>query len=64
MVTEKLLEEISKLSKSEWERVKTNVDYLYNIKAKEQEKELFLSEDVVKNQALNGPYPIDSAGLW
>lgn len=53
-----LVNELLKLSKSEWDKLKTNIDYLYSIQIKKNEKELFLDEDTIKNSLSKYPYPI------
>ena len=53
-----LIKELAKLSKSEWDKLKTNIDYLYSIQIKKNEKELFLDEDTIKNSLSKCPYPI------
>lgn len=56
--TQVLVNELLKLSKSEWDKLKTNIDYLYSIQIKKNEKELFLDEDTIKNSLSRCPHPI------
>ena len=56
--TQVLVNELLKLSKSKWDKLKINIDYLYSIQIKKNEKELFLDEDTLKNSLSKCPYPI------
>ncbi|MEG2250482.1 MAG: hypothetical protein RSB50_08110 [Cetobacterium sp.] len=58
MISEILTKELLKLSKSEWDKLKVNIDYLYDIQIKKNEKKLFLDEDIIKNSLNRCPYPI------
>lgn len=44
-----LLEEILKLNKSEWDRLKIGVDYLYGLEVKKNEKNIFLNSNNVED---------------
>ncbi|WP_297636783.1 hypothetical protein [uncultured Clostridium sp.] len=56
MITEKLFEEIAKLSKSEWQAVSTNVNHAYSSEARKRDKELFLDNTTIRDSVLSGPY--------
>jgi hypothetical protein len=57
-ISEKLYEELSKLSKSEWDKLKINIDFLYGIELKKKESTLYLSSDTVKDGFKFCPVPI------
>lgn len=56
MITEKLFEEISKLSKAEWQAVSANVNNAYSSEARKRDKELFLDNTTIRDFVLSGPY--------
>ena len=41
-ISKVLFDEITKLSKSEWDRLKTNIDYLYSVESRKSEKKTLL----------------------
>jgi len=53
-----LLEEILKLNKSEWNRLKIGVDYLYALEVKKNEKNIFLNSNNVEDNLKCCPTPI------
>lgn len=57
-ISEKLYEELSKLSKSEWDKLKINIDFLYGIELKKKESTIYLNSDTVKDNLKICPIPI------
>ena len=58
-VSKTLINEISKLSKADWEKVKTNIDYLFSMEEKERSKELYISSNKIEEKIKSGPCPIE-----
>lgn len=54
-----LINEISKLSKADWEKVKTNIDYIFSMEEKERSKELYISSNKIEEKIKSGPCPIE-----
>ena len=42
-ISKVLFDEITKLSKSDWDKLKTNIDFLYSSELKQVEKNVFLN---------------------
>jgi hypothetical protein len=57
-ISEKLYEELSKLSKPEWDKLKMSMDFLYGIELKKKEPTVYLSSDTVKDGFKFCPAPI------
>lgn len=53
-----LFNEITKLSKSDWDKLKVNIDFLYSSELKQTEKNVFLNSKTVKEQLKSCPSPI------
>lgn len=49
-ISKVLFDEITKLSKSEWDRLKTNIDYLYSVESRKNEKKIYLDPDTTKDR--------------
>ena len=47
-ISKVLFDEITKLSKSDWDKLKTNIDFLYSSKLKQAEKNVFLNPKTAK----------------
>ena len=54
-----LINEISKLSKGDWEKLKTNIDYLFSMEEMERSKELYISNNKIEEKIKSGPCPIE-----
>ena len=50
-ISKTLVNEILKLSKADWEKVKTNIDYLFAKEEKNRNKTLYITEDSLKIKA-------------
>ena len=50
-ISKTLVNEILKLSKADWEKVKTNIDYLFAKEEKNRNKTLYITEDSLKMKA-------------
>jgi len=50
-VSKTLIDEILKLSKADWEKVKTNIDYLFAKEERNRNKTLYITEDSLKIKA-------------
>ena len=50
-VSKTLIDEILKLSKADWEKVKTNIDYLFLKEEKNRNKTLYIPESRLKIKA-------------
>ena len=49
-ISKVLINEISKLSKADWEKVKTNIDYLFSLEEIERSKELYISSNKIEEK--------------
>ena len=49
-VSKTLIDEILKLSKADWEKVKTNIDYLFLKEEKNRNKTLYIAENSLKEK--------------
>ena len=58
-VSKTLINEISKLSKAEWLKVRSNIDYMFSMEEKEKSKELFISSNKIEEKIKSGPCPIE-----
>ena len=50
-VSKTLIDEILKLSKADWEKVKTNIDYLFKKEETNRNKTLYIAENSLKIKA-------------
>ena len=50
-ISKTFVNEILKLSKADWEKVKTNIDYLFAKEEKNRNKTLYITEDSLKMKA-------------
>ena len=50
-ISKTLVNEILKLSKADWEKVKINIDYLFAKEEKNRNKTLYITEDSLKIKA-------------
>lgn len=57
-ITRVLFDEITKLSKSEWDRLKINIDHLYRIESRKNEKKIYLDSDTAKDRLDHCPCPM------
>lgn len=57
-ISKVLFDEITKLSKSEWDRLKTNIDYLYSVESRKSEKKIYLDPDTAKDSLELCPCPM------
>lgn len=57
-ISKVLFDEITKLSKSEWDRLKTNIDFLYSSELRQAEKKFYLSP-AAKAKLVHCPHPIE-----
>lgn len=57
-ISKVLFDEITKLSKSDWDKLKTNIDFLYSSELKQVEKNVFLNSKTAKEQLKFCPSPI------
>lgn len=57
-ISKVLFDEITKLSKSDWDKLKTNIDFLYSSELKQAEKNVFLNPKTAKEQLKFCPSPI------
>ena len=57
-ISKKLYEELLKLSKPEWDKLKMGIDFLYGIELKKKESTIYLNSDTVKNSLKICPVPI------
>lgn len=53
-----LFDEIMKLNKSEWDKVKVTVDYMFHLERSKIEKTLYLNPSDVKENLPLAPIPI------
>ena len=58
-ISKVLINEISKLSKADWEKVKTNIDYLFSLEEIERSKELYIFSNKIEEKITSGPCPIE-----
>lgn len=58
-ISKTLINEISKLSKADWLKVKTNIDYMFSMEEKERSKELYISSNKIGEKITSGPFPIE-----
>jgi hypothetical protein len=58
-ISKTLINEISKLSKADWLKVKTNIDYMFSMEEKERSKELYISSNKIGEKITSGPCPIE-----
>ena len=58
-ISKTLINEISKLSKADWLKVKTNIDYIFSMEEKERSKELYISSNKIGEKITSGPCPIE-----
>lgn len=58
-VSKTLINEISKLSKADWLKVRSNIDYMFSMEEKEKSKELFISSNKIEEKIKSGPCPIE-----
>ena len=58
-ISKALINEISKLSKADWEKVKTNIDYMFSMEETERSKELYISSNKIEEKITSGPCPIE-----
>lgn len=58
-VSKILINEISKLSKADWEKLKTNIDYIFSMEQIERSKKLYISSDKIEEEIKSGPCPIE-----
>jgi hypothetical protein len=58
-ISKVLINEISKLSKADWEKVKTNIDYMFSMEETERSKELYISSNKIEEKIKSGPCPIE-----
>ena len=58
-ISKALINEISKLSKADWEKVKTNIDYIFSMEEIEKSKELYISSNKIEEKITSGPCPIE-----
>lgn len=58
-ISKTLINEISKLSKADWLKVKTNIDYLFSMEETERSKELYISSNKIEEKIKSGPCPIE-----
>ena len=58
-ISKALINEISKLSKADWEKVKTNIDYMFSMEEMERSKELYISSNKIEEKITSGPCPIE-----
>lgn len=58
-ISKVLINEISKLSKADWEKVKTNIDYMFSMEETERSKELYISNNKIEEDIKSGPCPIE-----
>jgi hypothetical protein len=58
-VSKALINEISKLSKADWEKVKTNIDYMFSMEEKKRNKGLYIPNNKIEEGIKNGPCPIE-----
>ena len=58
-ISKTLINEISKLSKADWEKVKTNIDYIFSMEEMEKSKELYISSNKIEEKIKSGPSPIE-----
>lgn len=58
-ISKALINEISKLSKADWEKVKTNIDYIFSMEEMEKSKELYISSNKIEEKITSGPCPIE-----
>ena len=49
-VSKTLIDEILKLSKTDWERVKTNIDYLFKKEEANRNRTLYIAENSLKEK--------------
>lgn len=57
-ISKVLFDEITKLSKSDWDKLKTNIDFLYSSELKQAEKNVFLNPKTAKEKLKFCPSPI------
>lgn len=57
-VDKKIINEICKLNKNEWENLKTNIDFLYALEEKEMKKKLYLTPKDIEKKLKLCPVPI------
>lgn len=57
-ISKVLFNEITKLSKSEWDRLKINIDFLYSSELRQAEKNIFLDSETVREKLKFCPSPI------
>lgn len=57
-ISKVLFDEITKLSKSDWDKLKTNIDFLYSSELKQAEKKVFLNPKTAKEKLKFCPSPI------
>lgn len=58
-ISKALINEISKLSKADWEKVKTNIDYIFSMEEMEKSKELYISSNKIEEKIKSGPCPVE-----
>ena len=58
-ISKTLINEISKLSKADWLKVKTNIDYMFSMEEKERSKELYISSNKIEEKIKSGPCSIE-----
>lgn len=58
-ISKTLINEISKLSKADWLKVKTNIDYMFSMEEKERSKELYISSNKIEEKIKSGPCPVE-----
>ena len=58
-ISKTLINEISKLSKADWLKVKTNIDYLFSMEEMERSKELYISNNKIEEDIKSGPCLIE-----
>jgi hypothetical protein len=58
-ISKTLINEISKLSKADWLKVKTNIDYMFSMEEKKRSKELYISSNKIEEKIKSGPCPVE-----
>ena len=58
-VSKTLINEISKLSKADWEKVKTNIDYIFSMEEKERNKGIYIPNNKIEEGIKKGPCSIE-----
>ena len=57
-ISKVLFDEITKLSKSEWDRLSISISHLYSVESRKNEKKIYLDPDTAKDRLDDCPCPI------